>query len=115
MVNVRSPIHMRRTNAGRLNKNPGSCVAPKLPAEAAEVEVLLAFEDELGPSGRLWCGTEAEAIPVGVIAPADPEELVVNVPAVEMVEVVNVVVLLGVVGSAIVPVDCRGGWTDTSK
>jgi hypothetical protein len=53
MVNVRSPIHMRRTNAGRPNKKPGSCIAPKLPAEAAEVEVLVAFEFELGPSGRL--------------------------------------------------------------
>ena len=53
MVNVRSPIHMRRTNAGRPNKKPESCIAPKLPAQAAEVEVLLTFEDELGPSGRL--------------------------------------------------------------
>jgi hypothetical protein len=42
---------------------------------------------------------------VGVIALLIPEEVVVNVPAVEMVEVVNVVVLLGVVGSATVPVD----------
>jgi hypothetical protein len=52
---------------------------------------------------------------VGEIAPLVPEEVVVNLPVVEMVEVFNVVVLLGVVGSAIVPVDCRGGWTDTSK
>lgn len=52
---------------------------------------------------------------MGEIAPLVPEEVVVNLPVVEMVEVFNVVVLLGVVGSAIVPVDCRGGWTDTSK
>lgn len=126
MLNVKSPIHKSRTNPGRPNKSPGGYSAPILPAEAADVEELLVTELVL-ESGR--CGTEAEAIPVRVVAPLVPVLVVlVNVPVVEIVEVVIVVVLLGVVvevvdvvliwpvvSSDIVPVDGRGGRSETSK
>lgn len=122
MPNVRAPIHTRSTSPGRPNKNPGSCKGPILLAEAADVEVLVGSV-VLGPSGKLRCGTEAEAIPVRVIELLIPE---IVVPVVEMVDVVKVVVLLGVVvdvvsvgpvvvGSDIVPVDCLGGPIDTPK
>jgi hypothetical protein len=129
MLNVKSPIHKSRTNPGRLNKNPGRFAAPILLADAADVEELLVTELVL-ESGR--CGTEAEAIPVRVFAPLVPVVVVlVNVPVVEIVEVVIVVVLLGVVVEVvevvdvvpiwpvvsrdIVPVDGRGGRSETSK
>jgi hypothetical protein len=126
MLNVKRPIHKSRTNPGRPNKSPGGYPAPILLADAADVEELLVIELVL-ESGR--CGTEAEAIPVRVFAPLVPVVVVlVNVPVVEIVEVVIVVVLLGVVVEVvdvvpiwpvvsrdIVPVDGRGGRSETSK
>jgi hypothetical protein len=128
MLSVKAPIHKSRMNPGRPKKSPGGHSAPILPAEAADVEELLVTEIVL-ESGR--CGTEAEAIPVRVIAPFVPVVVVlVNVPVAEVVEVV-VVVLLGVVDEVvevvdvvpiwpvvsrdIVPVDGRGGRSETSK
>ena len=126
MLNVKAPIHKSRTNPGRPNKNPGGYAAPILLAEAADVEELLVTELVL-ESGR--CGTELEAFPVRTVVPLVPVLVVlVNVPVVEIVEAVIVVVLLGVVVEVvdvvtiwpvvsrdIVPVDGRGGRSETSK
>ena len=80
-------------------------------------------------SRAVGCGTEVEAFPVRTVVPLVPVLVVlVNVPVVEIVEVVIVVVLLGVVVEVvdvvtiwpvvsrdIVPVDGRGGRSETSK
>ena len=39
---------MRKTSAGRLNNNPGLCIAPIFVAEAAEVEVVGATDFVMG-------------------------------------------------------------------